>query len=586
MKPSISRKERGMKDLDCIQEFLPTGYQLTDAGVFSHSNRSNTPELVSGPCWISGTTKSRSQKEWGRVISFVDYDGELQQIAVAESRISDNSTSLPSELHDMGLHLIPGMQRHLLKYLASFQLPSEFRRESVSKVGWLDCKDDEPPIYVTPDKTIGLAVDRQIIFQPEEHSQTLQTMHAGGHVNQWKSAVAGKCEDHPNLVFALSAAFSGPLLKLIGQDCGGFHFYGASSKGKTTLLQVAASVWGSGADPANSDVSYISRWNTTGNALEATAAAHNDGLLCLDEMGTCDQRDFGKVIYDLFGGRGKGRLSKNALMQKTRTWRLAALSTGEISVEDKILDEGGKHRIGHQVRMIDVPVGNGVISSSCEDPRGLVNDLKKQTAIYFGTAGPEFVDYLTHVRPCYRELRDEAQVLVDSLALEIAKTKNLESFQERVLKRMCVVCAAGLWAVDFKILPFDRATVLNSLSHVWNLWIHDGASRPPMVTSLLNLKEFLVANQSRFISVSADETAVRDLAGYTKQDKGFRLFLVTESALKEAIRGQDVISVAHELRNRGLLFQNDKNRLKSRHQIGGTRPYFYAIRDSLLEFEG
>ena len=575
-----------MKGIDCIQEFLPTGYQLSETGVFSVGNRNNTPELVSGPCWISETTKSRTQKEWGRVISFIDYDGELQQIAVAESRVSNNSTNLPSELHDMGLHLIPNMQRHLLKYLASFQLPIEFRRESVSKVGWLDCSDDEPPIYVTPERTIGLTVERQIIFQPEEHSQTLQTMHTGGHLNQWKSAVASKCEHHPNLVFALSAAFSGPLLKLIGQDCGGFHFYGASSKGKTTLLQVAASVWGSGADPANSDVSYISRWNTTGNALEATAAAHNDGLLCLDEMGTCDQRDFGKVIYDLFGGRGKGRLNKNAILQRIRTWRLAALSTGEISVEDKILEEGGKHRIGHQVRMIDVPIGEGVISRSCEDPRNLVNDLKKQTAVYFGTAGPEFVDFLTQVRPCYRELRDEVHTLVDSLAQEITGSRNLESFQERVLKRMCIVAAAGLLAADFRILPFERHTVLKSLSHVWDLWIRDGASRPPLVTSLLNLKEFVLANQSRFINVSEDLTTVRDLVGYTKSESGLRLFLMTDKAFKEAVRGQDVNSVAHELKKRGLLFQNDTNRLKSRHQVGGTRPYFYAIRDSLLEFEG
>jgi hypothetical protein len=35
-------------------------------------------------------------------------------------------------------------------------------------------------------------------------------------------------------------------------------------------------------------------------------------------MGTCDVKNFGKVIYDLLGGRGKSRLDKNSLLQAQR----------------------------------------------------------------------------------------------------------------------------------------------------------------------------------------------------------------------------------------------------------------------------
>ncbi len=49
------------------------------------------------------------------------------------------------------------------------------------------------------------------------------------------------------------------------------------STGKSTVLRVASSVWG-GFD-------YLQSWRATSNGLEGIAAAHNDSLLCLDEIG-------------------------------------------------------------------------------------------------------------------------------------------------------------------------------------------------------------------------------------------------------------------------------------------------------------
>ena len=64
------------------------------------------------------------------------------------------------------------------------------------------------------------------------------------------------------------------------------------------------------------------------------------------------------------------------------------------------------------------------------------------------------------------------------------------------------------------------------------------------------------------------------------------MFLITESAMREAVQGQDVRSVARELQDRRFLYTNDSNRLRSKHTVRGSRPYFYAVRGSILEFEG
>jgi putative DNA primase/helicase len=238
-----------------------------------------------------------------------------------------------------------------------------------------------------------------------------------GTLAQWQTFVAAPCKGSPILVFSACVAFAGPLLRFAGLDCGAFHLYGASSKGKTTALQVPASAWGSGADPAISQDSYIGRWNTTGNALEATAAAHNDMLLALDEMGTCDARDFGKVIYDLFGGKGKSCLNKNSTLQAQRTWRIQGLSTGEISVQQKIKEDSGrKPKTGHLVRMVDIPIREGVIRETHGKSAGdIAMTLKKATARFYGTAGPAFLEGLIRFKPDTPALQHWIQAEVDAL---------------------------------------------------------------------------------------------------------------------------------------------------------------------------
>jgi hypothetical protein len=574
---------------DPVRQYIPEGYFITQRGAFSQHK--DDPEFISGPCWVTALTRSHTGDEWGLMIHWIDQDGKEQQMAFPARRLSEPRYPLAPDLASMGLKVIPGKERQLIRYLASFDLPQSHRLRSVSQLGWLS-GDLENPVFVLPDGPIGIGQGEEIVFQPEEHCPTTYSMRSGGSLDRWKTFVAGSCIGNPILVFSLCVGFAGPLLRITNLDSGGFHLYGASSKGKTTALQVAASIWGCGADPAAlSENAYIGRWNTTGNALEGTAAAHNDGLLALDEMGTCNARDFGKVIYDLFGGRGKSRLNKNATLQAHRTWRIQGLSTGELSVRQKIEEESGRAaKAGHLVRMLDIPIHGGVVKDSHSRPPGeFVNRLKSACGRFYGTAGPAFLERLVtceqDTQSLQRKIQQRVHYYSDHLAYVASMDgEELESVQQRAMRRLALIIVAGELAIEFGILPFTLEEVTQSVIAIQRAWLGDADNEPECVRGMRALRDFMLRNEAHFRSAVDQRTVVRDLVGYI--DAGQDLYLFTDQGIKEALHGYPWKAVLAELDHRGFLFKNEGGRLKSRHHIAGKgRPRLYAIRGRLLEDE-
>jgi hypothetical protein len=61
--------------------------------------------------------------------------------------------------------------------------------------------------------------------------------------------------------------FAGLLLEIAAEDSGGFHLRSNSSSGKTTALNVAASVWGDARD-------YCLLWRATSNVTHHCELGH------------------------------------------------------------------------------------------------------------------------------------------------------------------------------------------------------------------------------------------------------------------------------------------------------------------------
>ena len=156
-----------------------------------------------------------------------------------------------------------------------------------------------------------------------------------GHENALRRAYVSS----PTAAVAILGALGAPLLRPLGAPNFAVHFPGESSRGKTTRVRMAASVYG---DPNNAQ--WLGSWNTTSNAMEFRARGLCDLPLCFDEVGAGDGR-VDQSIYMLVNGQGRSRGDRSLSSRKTATWRTIILSTGEHELATTKANAGAQVRV-------------------------------------------------------------------------------------------------------------------------------------------------------------------------------------------------------------------------------------------------
>lgn len=292
-------------------------------------------------------------KDWKQLCEFMDIDGKVHRISYTLADLHTRPTTVLRQFLSLGLRLGPAGKKHL-PVLLQLLMPTE-RFLQVLHTGWLA----DVWVYVTPKRIIG-ETDIPIHFEPEKNSQTIHSVYSNGKLKDWTENVAEPIHDMPVAMFALMASFLGPLLKPLGLDGAGFHFWGRSSVGKTTVLQIAGSVWGYSGSPATEPTkSFVQVWNQTTNGLEGMATCHSDMAILLDEIGLYAGSDLGSDLYLLAGGRGKVAMDSQRSLRDTKSWRGNILSTGEMPVREAVEKNSNKTaKAGQLLRLIDIPVEN------------------------------------------------------------------------------------------------------------------------------------------------------------------------------------------------------------------------------------
>ncbi|RHZ98855.1 DUF927 domain-containing protein [Cereibacter sphaeroides] len=421
----------------------------------------------------------------------------------------------------------------------------------------------------------------------------------GGSLKGWQDEIARPAIGNSRLLFALSAAFAGPLLHPLATEGGGFHFRGGSSTGKTTALQVAGSVWGGGGIGG-----FVKSWRATSNGLEGVAALHCDTLLCLDEIGQVAAREVGEVAYMLANGQGKIRAGRTGEARRSAEWRVLFLSSGEISLAQKMAEDGRQHRAmaGQEVRIVDIVADAGRGMGLFEDLHSFktadafARHLKAATAKHHGHAAIAFLEELV---PKVKVYRERAAAFVKGFH-EAHCPPGADGQVSRVLARFALVTAAGELATEFGVLPWQAGDASHGAAVCFEAWMRgrggSGAAEDREAVALV--RRFIEAHgSSRFEPMGALapkdgqgnplETRIINRVGFVRLAdgaEGAREYIFMPEAWKEVCAGHDPSRVAKVLAERGFLRPgNDGKTSRPVRLPGGTKATrCYVVANDIL----
>lgn len=552
-------------------------FEVSDKGVHFHGKdkegNDQAPQWICAPLHVVAKTRDEKSGEWGRMLEWLDDDSKKHQWAMPLEQLEGDGSEVRRELARLGLHISPNQAaRNLLAaYIKVWKV--EARACCVDRLGW------HGDVFVTPLGSIGKGnADEIVVFQ---NAHALEpAFSTSGNEYEWRDTVAALAQGNSRLVFALSAALAGALVGIAGEDSGGFHFRGASSSGKSTALQLAASVWGK---PS----SYVRLWRGTTNGLEGLAALHNDGLLILDEIGQIDPSAAGEAAYLLANGQGKVRATRNGLARAPQRWRLLFLSAGEESLLAIMEKAGKKISAGQEVRLADIEAdagaGMGIFETLHDFPNAaaLAPAIKKATDKYHGTIGKKWLIYLVEHRA------ELAAFIADGIKAFLIKAlpTGAAGQVERVARRFALVAIAGELATCYRLTGWQKGEATQAALACFASWLEGfgGSGNHEERAILSQVRAFFEAHgASRFEDVSAttDQRIPNRVGFYRTGENGEREFLIlTEAFRREVCKGMNDKTAIQVLRKSGLLVPAKDGKPTQVARLPGLSPSrVYVIR--------
>ncbi len=558
-------------------------FHITEDGLYfvdEDKNGISHKRFISSPVLVVAKTRDNSSNNWGVLLKWKD-DNEIEHTqALSMELFQTDGADLRKALSYQGVMIAPDQRaRNLFQcYLMSYQTGQYAL--CVDRVGWHD------DVFVLPHKQIGQSSSDLIVYQANNALDN--RYQSKGTLEQWRSNVAQLTENHSLLAFSLCTAFAGQLLDPLNQQGGGFHIKGGSSKGKSTALNLASSVWG---NPKQ----FYRTWRATGNALENTAYMHNDGFLVLDEIGEiANPKELGNVVYMLANGLGKGRMTKQITAKPMHQWKVIFLSSGEKSLKDIMTEQGQKTKLGQEIRLADIDIDQseyGIFDSIdfAEDGAKQAIELSKRMADCYGVAGIAWLEYLTSNKG---ERMDEARELLDQYRQALTVNQS-QGHIVRVANYFALVATAGELATKANITGWKTGTAFNAVQKVFNQWlgsfeqVGDYENRE-IVT---HVKAFFEANESsRFEAITPDPDHIERInnrVGYWKIENGEKIFYVLPEQFKnEVCKGYDSRKAARALLAYNLL-EHDTGKTSKTARIPSRKNAVkvYAVKEAIFSWE-
>lgn len=280
-----------------------------------------------------------------------------------------------------------------------------------------------------------------------------------GDLEGWKAGAKGIFDQKQSMSLkaALLIGFVGPALALAGNPSVVFIFTGEHGGGKSFRQEIGVAVSG----PFKAGVGQLRSMRTTANGLEIPLQRAAGGILALDEMKGCTAEDVQDMIFMIYGGVGKSRMTTQITERAVARWDGAAVTmSAEVGLAQQLRQSKALRAGGLSARMIEVPVE---AAEHITDAATFAEVLKARDN--YGVAIGPFVEalYAQGYVADPQTLRDAAEVVVRRLGLQHPNMKR----QARALAYLEVV---GDIAQRAGLIPND-ANVAAVVDHIWERYL-------------------------------------------------------------------------------------------------------------------
>jgi len=161
------------------RQYNPGVYQFGIKWKGEGEEPERTQTLICSPLHIDAITRNERQEEYGRLLRFINTDGQWKTWAMSMNLLKGSGEDLRGGLLSMGVEIIHSQRARLLDYLQS-QKPSR-KMLCASQTGWYRGSFILPDTVIDPDA-------QDVVFQSENRHETEYA--TAGTLKGWKDSIA------------------------------------------------------------------------------------------------------------------------------------------------------------------------------------------------------------------------------------------------------------------------------------------------------------------------------------------------------------------------------------------------------------
>ncbi len=308
----------------------PPGYEVEHGAIWRLPLDEDAPRVRVLPCVVRIIRRAVDVVQGTHVVTLAWIaDGREHEITVDRVHIAESRRLVA--LASSGLPVTSTTAGEVVRYLAAHEEACGISLTLASRVcGW---QGPGRSAYLRGTHRHGTRCPEWMRGDPGL-DPVIDAVREAGDVERWREVVGDVCRRHDVVRLAVACSAAPALLHLLRAPGWCLDIASASSRGKTSTLRVAASVWG---DPAV----LVRGWDTTRVGVERLAGALCSLPVALDDTQRAAKPDVPvQVVYDITSGVGRSRGSITG-MQASARYETVILSTGEGPLAGRSAHAGG-----------------------------------------------------------------------------------------------------------------------------------------------------------------------------------------------------------------------------------------------------